>query len=455
MSTRLNKLLEKRGQIADQMDAILEKASKDNSRDLTEEEKKAFDDLDADLKRVEEGIAFEKRVEEAKAASARPLNQGDASGADPSQPKKIIVPAQARHRFAKLKAFKSEEDAYISGMFLLAALGRGLHQFPNLQTMGQKAVAFCRDHGIDVTTRAHNEGSSTAGGYLVIPQFEQAIIDLREEYGTFRRLVGVTPMSSETQTQPKRTGGLTAYWVDEAAQITESEKSWGQVSLAAKKLAALSRFSSELNEDAIISIADDLAREMAYAFAVAEDAAGWNGDGTSSYGGITGLRPKIIDGNHGASAKDAASGHDTFAEYDKTDLETVEAALPTYVKNPRWYCSQPFWIQVLRRIASAAGGVTWTEMANGQRVPMYNGYPVEIDQTLPKSSTDNTVDAFFGDISLSSKMGERRGITISLSDQRYWEYDQVGIKATERVHIVHHTLGDGSTAGPIIALVAE
>jgi len=455
MSTRLNKLLEKRGQIADQMDAILAKAAEDNGRDLTEEEKKAFDDLDADLKRVEEKIAFEKRVEEAKAASARPLNPSSGADADPTQPKKIIIPAQARYRYAKLKAFKSEEDAYISGMFLLAALTRGLHQFPGLQAMGQKAVVFCREHGIDVTTRHANEGTATAGGYLVIPQMETAIIDLREQFGTFRRLVGVTPMASETQTQPKRTGGLTAYWVDEAAEITASEKSWGQVTLAAKKLAALSRFSSELNEDAIISIADDLAREMAYAFAVAEDSAGWNGDGTSSYGGITGLRTKIIDGNHAASAKDAASGHDTFAEYDKTDLETVEAALPNYVLNPRWYCSQPFWIQVLRRIASAAGGVTWTEMANGQRVPMYNGYPVEIDQTLPKSSTDNTVDAFFGDISLSSKMGERRGITISLSEQRYWELDQIGIKATERVHIVHHSLGDGSTAGPIIALVAE
>jgi hypothetical protein len=51
--------------------------------------------------------------------------------------------------------------------------------------------------------------------------------------------------------------------------------------------------STELAEDAVISIADDLAQEMGYAFAVAEDAAGWTGDGTSTYGGIRGVKTKL------------------------------------------------------------------------------------------------------------------------------------------------------------------
>jgi hypothetical protein len=51
--------------------------------------------------------------------------------------------------------------------------------------------------------------------------------------------------------------------------------------------------STELAEDAVISIADDLAQEMGYAFAVAEDAAGWTGDGTSTYGGISGVKTKL------------------------------------------------------------------------------------------------------------------------------------------------------------------
>lgn len=465
MSKRLNKLREKRGAIGDELNGIIARidalhalVEKEGAeRDLTEDETKELKShnervtvLKADLDKLDAEIAEEQKFEDIRRAAAVPAN-------NPAERGTNTVPAQAKHRFGKLKAFKNEEDAYTAGQFLLATIGRSAPGRPHVNQMGERAAKWLLERGIDVVTRAQNEGSSPAGGYLVIPAFEQAIIDLREMYGTFRRHVGVTPMASDTQSQPIRTGGLTAYWVNEAAQITESEKTWGQVMLSAKKLSALSKFSSELNEDAIISIADDLAREMAYAFAVAEDDAGWNGDGTSTYGGITGVRTKIITASHTASVYTPASGLDTFAEITKGDLEGVMGMLPKYVTNPRWYVSQVGWVNMLMRIATAAGGVTATEMANGMRTPSYMGYPVELDQTLPKVLTDlsDVAMAFFGDLSLAVKMGERRGMSISLSDQRYWEYDQIGIRATERVDIVAHSLGSTTEAGPLIALVGE
>ena len=36
-----------------------------------------------------------------------------------------------------------------------------------------------------------------------------------------------------------------------------------------------------------------------------------------------------------------------------------------------------------------------------------------------------------------------------------YEYDQVGIKATERFDFVAHDLGDTSTAGPVVGLIGE
>lgn len=442
MSKRLNDLLSQRGTISDQMDAIVEKASKEK-RELSAEEKTAFDDLDSDFKRCEEAIKVERRVEEVKQASARTISI-------PGNNAERTVPATPRIRYSKLKAFKgptAEEDAYISGMYIRAALFRD-----------QKAREWCAEKGFPVqVAKAQGEGSNTAGGYLVPLQFEQAIIDLRESFGTFRRNAPVVPMGSDRMSIPRRTGGLTAYFVGESAEITESEKTWGQVMLVAKKLAALSRMSTEIAEDAVINMADDLAREMAYAFAVKEDDSGWNGDGTSGYGGIIGVRTAIIDGTHTASVHEAASGNDTFAEITKGDLEGVMGKLPKYVLNPRWYVSQPGWVNMLMRIATAAGGVTATEMANGVRVPSYMGFLVEIDQTLPKVLTDlsDVAMAFFGDLSLAAKMGERRGITVTSTEDRYFELDQIGIKATERIDIVAHDLGSTTVAGPLIALVGE
>ncbi len=464
MSKRLNKLREKRGAMADELTGIIAKLDTIGDRLETADDRDPSDaetaeikghkdriaELKADLDKLDADIADEQRVEAARASAAVQVYGGTSPGQRGS------VPAQARHRYGVLKAFKgqnAEEDAYTSGMFLLATLGRSAPGRLHLNAMGERAAKWLIERGIDVMTRAQNEGSNTAGGFLVIPAFEQAIIDLRESYGTFRRHAGVTPMASDTQSQPVRASGLTAYWVNEAAQVTESEKAWGQVTLTAKKLAALSRFSSELNEDAIISIADDLAREMAYAFSLTEDNAGWNGDGTSTHGGILGVRPKIISGAHTASVHTASVA--TFGTLTKGDLEGAMGKLPKYVTNPRWYISNPGWVNALMRIATAAGGVTATEMANGIRTPSYLGYPVETDQTLPKVLTSLTgvAMAFFGDLSLAVKMGERRGITISLSDQRYWEFDQIGIRATERVDIVAHSLGSTTDAGPLIALV--
>jgi HK97 family phage major capsid protein len=170
-------------------------------------------------------------------------------------------------------------------------------------------------------------------------------------------------MGSDSMTIPRRAGGLTAYFPGENGAITESSKSWGQVTLNAKKIAVLTRMSTELSEDAIISIADDLASEMAYAFAQTEDSCGWNGDGTSTYGGITGIRTKMVatlGAGQLAGAVDAASGHDTFAEIDANDLASVMAKLPKYAEaGAKWYCSQPAWATGVPASRAAAGGTPW------------------------------------------------------------------------------------------------
>lgn len=434
MSTRLNGLREKHGQVIDKIEALLAKAA-DETRALTDAEKTELADLEKDADRTEESIKVEARLEARKGATAKPV---------PGQ--RASVPAQSRLRVGKLRAFKGEgaEDlAYRAGRWAQAIL------FDN-----EKAAEWCRENGVSIA-KAQSEGGNTAGGFLVPTEFNQAIIDLRETYGTFRQELTPVPMGSDSMTVPRRSGGVTAYWTGENAQITESQKTWDQVNLVAKKLAALTRMSTELDQDAVINIGDDLAAEMAYAFAKAEDAAGWNGDGTSTSGGIRGVFVKVIDGTHTKSAINAASGHDTFAEIDKTDLANLQAPLPKYaLPNAKWYTSQVGWSLVFQALMAAAGGNTMTDLS-GKPIPSYLGYPVVIDQSLPTStgSLVNLGMIGFGDLSKAATMGERRGFTLKKSDDRYFEYDQIGIMGTERVDIVVHDLGDTTNAGPFNVLV--
>jgi HK97 family phage major capsid protein len=306
--------------------------------------------------------------------------------------------------------------------------------------------------------KAHSEGVNTAGGVLVPDDLQNSIVDLREQYGVFRRSVRVRPMSRDTQEFPRRTGGLTASFKGEAEALAESTKSWDSVTLTARKLTALAKFSSELNEDAMISIGDDLASEIAYAFENKVDECGFNGTGGSDYGGMYGILPRIkaIVGATTTSAGGVvvAAGN-LMSEVTLANFHEMIGVLPQYADtgNVKWYCHRYFFSNVMERLARAAGGVTAMEI-RGAMQKSFIGYPVEISQVFPKTDTNSQILCLLGDLTLSSSFGDRRDLRISVSDQVYWANDQFGIKGTSRFDINNHDLGTSTVAGPVVALQA-
>jgi HK97 family phage major capsid protein len=360
---------------------------------------------------------------------------------------KIEVVKPDLFRFGQLRAFKgpkAEVNAYTAGKWIMATI------------MGDAASRqWCRDRGVEI--RVQTEGINTAGGFVVPDVMERAIIDLREEYGNARRNCRVVPMSSDHTIIPRRNGGVTAAFIGETTAITESDKSWSVVELTAKKLGALTRMSSELSEDAIINIADDLAQEMAYAFSVKEDQCCIDGDGTNTYGGMTGIRTKMIDGFHLGSYVLAITTGNTWLTIDDADLMAMMVVLPKYARaNAKWHCSPIAKVAVFDRLARAGAGNTTITLGEAA-LNKYNGFPIEEWPAMPTTSGTMTdvIMLLLGDMRLSTAFGDRRGIVVKVSDQRYIEYDQIGIQATERFCINHHDIGGVTAAirGPIVGLL--
>jgi len=360
------------------------------------------------------------------------------------------LPANAK-RYGVLKAFKgpkAEEDAYVSGQWFLA------HVMKN-----RAAQRWCDLNGYGINDSPQNALSTTddaKGGYLVPEEMARTIIDLREEYGVFRRYARVQPMGSDTMLIPRRAGGVTAYWVGEAASITASDPTFNQVRLVAKKLAAYVVMSSEVAEDAIIDLGDWIAGEMAYAFANKEDLAGFTGDGTQAFGGIEGLTSFFAAGAR-AGAVDAASGHDLFSEIDASDLAGVMGKLPEYARmNAKFYCSAVCAEMVFGRLQASAGGNT-VQTLQGSTGRNYLGYPIVVSQVLPTSTSaiNNTPMLFFGDLSKAATLGDRRGVRMKVADQLLIQTDQIVVQGTTRVDIVVHDTGDATNPGPIVALVGN
>ena len=334
-----------------------------------------------------------------------------------------------------LKHLKDAETAHGLGQFFLGAMGN------------KSAQQWISDR---YGAKAHGETNNSLGGFLVPDDLEQAIIDLRAKFGKFRANTRVLNMSRDTLLINRIAGGLTASFVGEGSSISETDASFDQVSLVAKKAATLTRYSRELAEDAVVNVGDFIAGEVARAFANAEDEAGFNGDGSSSNGGIVGLKNAVGS----AGIKTQGTGN-TFAQIALGDLTGTVGLAPEYVfsqGNPKWFMSTQFYHTVVLDLLADAGGNTNLTLAGGVAVPSLFGYEVVLADVLPKATATSTICAYFGALELGATMGDRRPTEIAVSEDRYFESDQIGVRGTTRFDINCHDVGDSSAAGAVVAL---
>jgi HK97 family phage major capsid protein len=442
--------------------AVIAVADKAN-RAMTEDESKQVSAFNVEVKALNEQIAQVEAQElaEASVAALQPAAIPVQIGEQPATATSTIIqpgsfedfmkpPAAQPRLYNPLRAAPDAKTAYRFGMWLCATLGFGWAK-NKAPKMGFGDSAF-RPSAI------LTEGTNTQGGYLVIEEFINTMILLIQHYGVFRRKCRIVPMTkTDTISLPRRTGGLTAYPVGEGVAGTESTKTWDRVNLVAKKWMVLTRMTSEVDEDSVISIGDDLLMEIAYAFAQAEDNAGFLGDGTSTYAGITGLKNAL-----NAGAKYTQGSSNTWLTQVLADLVGGPPSLQpdfTVPLSNEWYCNKAYFYNVMVRLASGGGGNTTVTIRDGYEEGKFFGFPVNFVSAMPAATATTGICAYFGDLGAAAKFGDRRELTISTSmeasvgGQSMWERDEIGIKGTERFDIVVHERGTTTVGGPINALI--
>ena len=352
---------------------------------------------------------------------------------------KAAVRVESPKMYGRLRNLKSADEAYRFGRWAMGCLGH------------RKSADWCADHGV-LVTKGHTENVNTAGGFLVPDEFENSLITLREQFGVFRANARIVPMTSDVKRMPRRTGTVTANFVGEASAGTQSQQTFDQVNLVAKKLMVLTKISSELNEDNIVALGDDLAGEISYAFALKEDSCGFEGDGTSTYGGIVGLKNAILAGGTIAGTGTAPSG------VTLGDCRKAVGAIPQWADtaNAKWYMNRRMWNEVFLRLAEAAGGVTANEIRDSEDGLRFFGYPVVLAQAIPYAAGDNETVAYFGDLSLAAYFGDRRSTTVEFSNAALnaFEQDELVVRGTERFDITISNVGSATSgdAGAVVRL---
>ena len=311
------------------------------------------------------------------------------------------LPAAAKYNSSNV--FASSEDAYTAGQFLMATAG------------DKKAQSFMA---------AQSEGTDSEGGFTVPTPLASELINLVEEYGVARNVCRRVVMGALTWAVPKLLGHSQIFYPNEAASISESDLTFGQVSLTAKKMAGLVKMSTEISEDSLISMTDTIVRDLAWGFSREEDNNLFTG-GSLLTGGI--------EGDAGIADTNVAS----VAALALTDLTAaVVASGQERGLSPQWYMNATLWNGPVRDLLNAAGGNAIGEISSGV-APSLFGYKVNLVNAMPGASASTSGDLLcvFGDLSVSHYFGDRRALNFKVLDQLFAVNDQVGIICTQRVDI--------------------
>ena len=319
-------------------------------------------------------------------------------------------------------SFRSAEDQYISGQWI----GAKLLKQPN-------AIKWW-DNNAPSGLKAQSEGTNSAGGFLVPDPLEAAIIDVRETYGVCRAVSRTFPMTSDTLNVPSLSSGSTVYYPDENSAITESSAVWANVGLSTTTRACLMKWSNRLGEDSLFSLADTLSDYMGRALGIREDTEFIQGDGSSSFGSVTGLKNKAHSFVTGAGDNWGAL---TLANL----VSTVGTLGDNYHVGASWIMSRQFYSQVVLRLIAAAGGNTIDTLGVGTTGAQLLGYPIHFSDQCPTATAVDIDTVYFGNWNDACAFGDRTGIQIATSEHVNFAEDQINIRATSRYDIQVH---DGS-----------
>ena len=242
----------------------------------------------------------------------------------------------------------------------------------------------------------------------------------------------VLPMKSNTLTIPKAVTGAQAYWVAEATAPPQSDMTFEQITLTAKKVAAYTVLSQELLEDSSPAVDRIIMDNLAKALAVEMDKEFLLGDGTNITGIVSTSGVNIVHGNAFNSNGDLTI--DAIIEAKKKIEENTKGNIKpnAIVMHPAVY------YKLMRQAKDTTGVYLWNTQGLTANLPdTLLGMKVFLTTTIPidlaGGSGNNDSLVIVGDFK-QALIGERRGITIKVTAEgQYMLTDTLVIMATARV----------------------
>lgn len=268
---------------------------------------------------------------------------------------------------------------------------------------------------------ALKEGSDSDGGYLVPDEFENQLIQKLHQENVLRSISHVIQTSSGDHKIPVVASEGTASWLDEEAAYTESNSSFGQVTLGAHKLGTLIKVSDELLNDSAFDLTNYISTEFARRLGDSEEEAFLTGNGTGRPTGI-------LNDSNGAKDGVTAAAADAITFDELIDL--FYSLKEPYRKNAVFLMNDST-VKAVRKLKDQNGQYIWQPSVQLGTPDTILNRPVFTSQYMPTLSAGNKI-ALFGDFSYYW-IADRQGRTFKRLNELYAVNGQVGFLGSQRV----------------------
>lgn len=275
--------------------------------------------------------------------------------------------------------------------------------------------------GRNIPQNALQEGTDSEGGYLVPDEFERRLIESLEEQNIFRQLATVIQTSSGERKIPVVATKGTASWVDEEGTITDSDDSFGQVSLSAYKLATMIKISQELLGDSAFSMEAYIAKEFARRVGTKEEEAFFIGNGVGKPTGIF------------AETGGAPVGKTTASATAITMDEVLDLfySLKSPYRQKAVFATNDLTMKAIRKLKDANGQYLWQPSIKEGTPDMILGKRIHTSSYVPQIGA-GAKSVAFGDFSYYW-IADRQTRTFQRLNELFATTGQVGFIATQRV----------------------
>lgn len=275
--------------------------------------------------------------------------------------------------------------------------------------------------------KALNESTNSAGGFLVPDEFSARLLAFVQGKSICMEDLEGVQMATDTQYIPKVTAGTTAYWPGETGSITESAPAYGQITLSAKKVAALTQASSEVLEDNNVNMANHLVNQMAEDLSLAIDSQLYSGTGSPWYGlSSTASFTNAVDATGNINAT-AASGTGSSITGAVISLATIAKAVTEVLKDNHQQPDVSYWnprtigalllltdsttrpVLNMETFGSPLVATGTIGLLYGTRAKSSTQVPVNLTYGTTAALSANCSDALVGRSKMFGILGNRRG----------------------------------------------